>query len=1111
MNKEKTPWTDEQLAAINHRGGGAIISAAAGSGKTAVLVERACRMILDEERKIPADRLVIATFTKKAAEEIKSRLSARLSRESHTGEWVQQQLILLEDAQITTISAFCLNLLRGFEDRFSLTPGFRILDETESDEYLNRALDFAMKKLYDGEFDDEELRLVHKSVENSDSFGLRGVLRSLHNAAMQAPYPDEWLRKIAGEFPPAKELFAYAQSQVRSAAEKALNSAYELDGLLTNAKLAADIDVLEELAQIEIIPECSENLPISVSGNVSRFLAVKVPSFRCPPKSGGEIKFLREEIKEQTDIILKVLKLVESFKKASDIQRPVKVPLIRLYNIFSSEFTRLKTTANALDFNDVEHYCLKLFQLEEEPEGLREKYDEIIVDEFQDSNFVQYEIFRLLSRNEENLFFVGDIKQSIYRFRSADPSVFTALINNPNYKKLFLNRNFRSSDQVIDSINDVFTAAMTVESGGVKYDESQRLYPKDNNINYGDDGKTTLYVLSRDEKRALDIPTEEFEARFIASYILKTIEDGFQLKGENSRKCSYGDFALIFSALSSVEKTYLKVFEEYSIPVVRGGKSGDYIKLKEIDMLLKLLEVIFDPYKDFELLCVLMSPLFGFTAQEVAQMRLHGKDAPLYSNLLAAKEMQKAAVFFKNIVHWRSVAENRPLKELIADIAESEAANYLVAASDSPEKAIANINLLKCYAQGLSELTGDSSYEFLRLMRNIGDKDKKLASADVSLNGENGAVKLTTIHASKGLEFPICILPGLSKKFNLIDSYGDVIIDVKSGISMRYIEPRAKIRYETLPHFVACQQLRAQAKAEEMRKLYVAMSRARDQLVLVGTDRIEDSRVEPINADSYMQILLKSNSLPVVLASVEANPDIPTKANNALNLTFEFDREFKIDRAYSRYELTLLPKKLTATEINKLKAGVSELVESDEPSIFPRLPSFLKERRLSGKKRGDAYHKVMELIDFKRGEYVAQMSEIAPRFTEQEWKAVNKEQVLNFFESPLGQRALNATSIEKEFALYTEISFEELGLSGLDEKHKERPFVQGVADMFFYEDGDIVLVDYKTNRNWHPEKLKREYNSQLSIYKRAIEEMTGAKVKECWIYSFEVGGVLTDN
>ncbi|MDR1753926.1 MAG: UvrD-helicase domain-containing protein [Eubacterium sp.] len=1006
-------WTSEQLAAIDHRGSGAIVSAAAGGGKTAVLVERACRIISDAENKIPADRLVITTFTKKAAGEIRARLTASISdlAEKQRSVWLDEQLIRLEEAQISTISSFCLSLIRGFEDRLGLATGFRVMDEIEGEELMRRALDFACNEMYDA-LDEEELNSLHKISGIISDRPLREALSGLYTAARQSPYPDKWIaEKIA--YPDKRFIIAFAERLV-------------------------------------------EKLDDKFKKNIS--------------------------------------KLIQSFDKAKSLQEPLIPPLIKLYKLFTGELDRLKTAANAIDFDDIEHYALKLLKIEKN--NLSSRFDEIIVDEFQDSNFVQYEIFKLLSKDERNIFFVGDIKQSIYRFRNADPEVFTKVMENSNYKKLYLNKNFRSSAEVINSVNSVFAGVMTKEYGGVDYDESQKLVCG-REESFGEAARTRLYLLDLEERMNLRFSSDEFEARFIAKHIKSYVSKGAD---------GYNDFAVIFSALSGAEKTYLRVFGEYGVPVSRGGKGGEYIKLKEIDVVLKLLDVIFDPYKDFELLSVLMSPLFGFSAWEIGEMRARNKEIPLYSNLLAYEKSNKTESFLKDLARWRSMSENRPLSSLLLDIAGSDPANLLIASADSPKKAAANINLLNYYANSLSDMTGGSSQAFLRLMKVIKENEKKLVEADMPKSGGQGAVKLMTIHASKGLEFKICYLPGISKKFNLRDSFGDVIIDNKCGIAMRYIEPKSKIRYETLTHFAAAERIRAMALDEEMRKLYVAMTRARERLILVGSDRIENGEIKPANKNSFIQTLLISNSLPVVFPkaeefiNVDSAPESSGSESRPAVILIETGE-------YRRRELTKLPKKLTATDINYFQANnLFNFDQSDEPSVFPRVPSFLKERRLTGKKRGDAYHKLMELINFAAEDYQAQIEKLKPRFDEQEWNAINFRQILDFFESPLGRRAA-AAKVEKEFPIYTEVSFKELGFSELDEKYDERMFVQGIADMFFYENGDIILVDYKTNRNTGHEKLKAEYGGQLGVYKRALTEMTGLSVRECWIYSFEEGAV----
>jgi ATP-dependent helicase/nuclease subunit A len=1012
-------WSSEQLAAIEHntsQSGSAIVSAAAGSGKTAMLVERISRIITSENPQVPAEKLVAVTFTNDAASELGARLEAALAGAcaSSDSEWIRRQLINLESARIGTISSFCLRLVRDYAEELGLNPDFKICDEKEAEHYSERALDFALNALYDEKyFSANEKNALRSLTGEAGDNKLGQAVLGLYREYVKQPFPSVWL---------------------------------------------------EEKAAFYDDPE--------------RFK-----------------KLLSDDAEEPLDTKEKLITagLLSDFEFVVKRQREQVRALVRLFEIYLEKFTELKVEAGRVDFSDAEHYCLKLLQNNAISERIKSQIYEIIVDEFQDSNAVQYEIFKGLS-NGKNLFFVGDVKQSIYRFRNADQRVFTQVCEDESFTALTLNRNFRSSREIVSAVNNIFEKTMTKNVGGVEYNERSKLI-FGTGVEAGNSHDAELIIIETGENE------KQSEADYIAARIEEMVAEGFTVADKSGvrRGCNYGDFAIIVSGLSTVEEEFSRALEARRIPYDK-QKSGDYSEVAEIKTIAALLTVIDRPFADLELLTVLMSPLYNFTAAEVADMRVGGTNRALFDNLEASAN-EKSRAFLGDFKRWNSLARDIGACGLVRKMYDEGVFLPLIAASVNPEKTLVNVQLLLHYSESLKSLTGDT---LAGLIKVLGGSKAKLEEARYSEESGAGRVKLMTIHASKGLEFPICFVARTNSAFNLRDNYADVIFNDRIGFAMRYIIPETRTRCDTLPHKKARRENEAAITGEEMRKLYVSCTRARDKLIFTAA-----RKKGKVTEKSYLNWLLQTDinvysiNADEISAPSEKPPIIAVYKNEAQDIVSA------VNKIYPREPLTKIPRRVIATQVN-VKQNIFE-EEQDEPTVFPRTPSFMGDRKLTGKKRGDAYHKMMELLDFGAGDYARQMQEHKSRFTAEEFAAIEPEKIAGFFACALGKRAAASPNVRKEFKLCTEINLSELGCpKEYDEIFDEKPFVQGIADMFFHEVDGVVLVDYKTNKNTPRAELIDMYRGQLEIYARAIEEMTGEKVKEKWIYSFEIGEIEVD-
>ncbi|MCL2754757.1 MAG: UvrD-helicase domain-containing protein [Oscillospiraceae bacterium] len=1062
----KFSLTAEQLRAVNHPTSGgksALVSAAAGSGKTRVLVERVVRLLVSGE--VRADKIVLVTFTRKAADEMKARLEKALQEQAAFAPMnthIRRQLILLESAAITTINSFCLGLLRENAGEVlelaGLAPGFRITDEGQEHKLLmNKAMAQVLEKFYEGS-EAEVAPVITFFAGNGggkgDS-GLRAAIRELYDYTRTRV---DGMGELERAFDDCERVKREYVRLVR----KDIDCAVEICG--------ANLELVEcDRAVAFLRAESDFFSDFDFEGGGGDYPKANSHTFKgVEPEIKAQIAENRELLKGFKEGLLTAAALIADLPNAVAALTPIIQVLTRLVRLYGEKFAEVKRAAKVIDFADTEQLCLRLLQSGK----VNPRYELIIVDEFQDSNFLQYELFRLLDGGRGRLFLVGDVKQSIYRFRGADSAVFEYVQDSPSYETLYLSRNFRSCDQVVESVNGIFEEAMPV-----LYDENARLIA----------GKGLSKESYRTELVMLDEESCS-EAEYIARRIAEITQTG---------EFSYGDIAVLsrtkdFSAFEAV-------FREHGIPCVSGGTDG-YLKAWEVGLALDLLEVINNPYNDMSLFNIMISPVFGFTAEEIAAARVGRRDIPLYSAVIARGRDRACAFRGKftaleaTIAHYQRVSEISPVSELIACINGDGVFRPLV----TDRHTSANVRLLLYYSeQFASGSAADSGLSaFLHYIEQLKKANLVLRQANVNTNAGN-SVRFMSIHASKGLEFPVCFVANTHK--NYLKKGGGagrarplVSLNAAVGIVADYFDEDSFCRIRTLFSDYCARSEEEQDSREEMRKLYVAATRAECKLIFTGVFGGGE-----IPKNSYASHIADHVA---IVRDVPEFPEIPSDSSRG-----DTAPAFELGE-YSRRVLQSIPRKMTATQV-----GVASEFSNpeDEPVIFPRKPTFYSVNAasgLTGKKRGDAYHKAMELIDFAKGDYTSQLRALEPRFTPLEFKAIRADDIEVFFTSQLGRRAVASGRVVKEYRLYTEAELSQIGVEILKMPVAEKPFIQGIADMFFYEktgnEDAIILVDYKTNRNTSSQKLAHDYRGQLAIYKKAIEEMTGVPVAQCWLYLF---------
>lgn len=1242
---DKFSWSAEQLRAIGHRGRAGIVTAAAGSGKTAVLVERITRLLMgtaeDENGNITrtepvyADEMVVTTFTNAAAAEIKARIEASLealAAEPATSaadrELIAEQQLRLRDAHISTTHALCAELLRRYSNAAGLRPDFRVLDASQTDLLKAQAMKAVMEKFCEAPEDAEKRELLYGwyAGENDDS--IEAMTDYLYRFSRKTPDPDAFFGRWLGYY---KDPASY-DGKIRKLFNERVRAeiADVLGNIRANIKAlvpltrqapsapakgrALDANPMEPVGEVweKLLgaydaavwgaPDFREKLK---AANSAFAAAAKTPDASGKKKiidlnttskqvPSEEMKVLIAQLKADCKALAKSTSELRPFDEDMKTCAPVLEALLELEKRFEDDYSARKAELGGLDFDDLEHIMLGILRESPDPAAgpgaessqspvareIAGTIKVIIVDEFQDSNEVQYELYRLISRDKKNLFFVGDLKQSIYRFRGADPLVFSRLSeDDPDFEAIPLNRNFRSRVSVINTANTIFGACMTKELGDVDYNDSCKLvfgakYTPDT----GDNRTEFIEIYAGDDTEA-----RRAEAKYVADRIKKMVADGFPVSDGNGglRPCRYGDFAIIMRSYTNYARVYTNALDEAGIP----GEAKDdeeYTDLEEVRYLLALLRVIDDPYRDEDLAAVLMREPYRLSADELAEIKLTGRysllnglkvrakldkayadilgrlkaacpdsplpdgeelaavlsappysltDAELENTALCgrsrhlhlwtglkeyAPKNEKAAAVLRELEDYRAfAAENSPAR-LIRRICDESMILPSFEAERSGRKKLANLRLMPHYAESFPGGESAGLYDFLRYLETLRRRKIKLVKAEGDSRAVD-AVRIMTVHGSKGLEFPVCFMVNLPSRPGVRRDDPNIICDAGLGIGMTVRDKDHLLRIENFLDRTIAEEYKRLELSESMRLLYVAVTRAREKLIITVPNppkNINDSHWGWIRTSCEAA----GDDSPITFAAYEAEEIEAASGNedaapedNAPEAADSID----IDPGYAYRDSARLPAKFTATQI-----GVKNVMADDRPDDTAfrvlRVPSFLKageKSLLTGKSRGDAYHKAMELIDFatppdRTGEALDALCANGA-LSQAERASIDDSDIAYFLGSDLCRRmnACGAENIYKEHPLFYEPDDEELkaicaqyGIASWSDS--EKPFIQGITDLFFVEGNEIVLVDYKTNVRTTPQLLTAEYSGQLAIYAHALTESMGMRVKEKMLYSF---------
>jgi ATP-dependent helicase/nuclease subunit A len=921
----ETKWTKEQLEAITEKDCNLLVAAAAGAGKTAVLVERIIRKITCEENPVDIDRLLIVTFTNAAATEMRERIADGISKaldKKPNSKILQRQLALLSKANIMTIHSFCLEVIKSNFHYIGLNSVFRIADETEALLMKMETLDDLFEDIYDGEVKNEFFDLLECYGSNRDDQGLKDMVLTLYEFVQSCPWPEDWLAEKTEYFNLNSEQ-DFTQTQwgklllkntadecisLKGMMEKAISvieSSEELSPYLANFQ--------EEMDKIDLLSDkcCTESWD-NLYEEINSFKFERLP--RCKKdadKSMQEyVKSIRDDVKGRIKKIQEDVFIAPSRDIIEDLNSvyPLIKHLSELVVKFSREYAEKKREKSLLDFNDLEHFCLAILTEKKEDGGFlpskiageyKERFEEIFVDEYQDSNLVQEIILNVISRKDlgsPNIFMVGDVKQSIYRFRQARPELFLEKYNtysseqNEKYRKIQLYKNFRSRKEVIDSVNFIFSRIMSVDVGELDYTEDEGLnlgavYEEPGkqkeftgNVILG--GATELHIIETegDEdgyKTGTQEEEDDFEgenndrdmasffndrehldsiqceARVVAKRIKELVNNEksgiYVIYDKNAKKyrpVEYRDIVILLRATRNWSDVFVEELTAQGIPVYADTGTG-FFKTVEVQIILSLLQIIDNPLQDISLLSVLRSPIVLFTPHELTDIRLADRDASLYEALkkLAGAEgkhefdknlVEKVTGFLEILNEWRDKALYMSTDELIWYLYTETGFYSYVGAMTGGEQRQANLRMLFEQARKFEDTSYKGLFNFINFVNKLRSSRSDMGSAKILGENEN-VVRIMSIHKSKGLEFPVVILSGLGKGFNLQDLNRRLILHQELGFGPDYVDYKKRIAYTTPAKQALRYRIKTESLSEEMRILYVGFTRAREKLILTGS------------------------------------------------------------------------------------------------------------------------------------------------------------------------------------------------------------------------------------------------------------------------------------
>lgn len=1151
-------WTNAQQNAINARNSDILVSAAAGSGKTAVLTERVVRKIIDDSNPTSIDRLLVVTFTNAAAAEMRARISRKLtdiSKEEPNHTNILKQISLLPSAKICTIDSFCINLVRENFFNLNIAQDFKILDNAEQLLIEDTVINEIIEEHYKTD-SDQFKALVELLCSTKNDRDLVNAVKRVSNYISAQPFPEKWLDMCCDQYNPDIPLEdsnfgKYIFNEVRIAAEDALS-------IVNHAETALDTgdELYEKYSQMlqkdrGIFESLTDSNISSLDDLKSKAELIK---FSTMPSKRGYTSSVKEYLTNSRNIYKDIVKKdikplltadTEDIQRDNEYLYPIIKTFCGIVREFSKKTLEVKREMNAYSFSDIEHFAIELLlSLGDKGElirtdlasELKNSYDEILVDEYQDTNAAQDALFASLS-NGYNRFMVGDVKQSIYRFRLAMPEIFnkkkdyyTPYLEDPTsqQQKIILDSNFRSRKGICDYTNFVFSKIMSRRIGELDYTDEDYL-------NYGSDyaesdiPSAQLCLLETPE----DCDADEYEARQAAKFILNKVKSGELIReGENYRKIGFSDFAVLFRSPKNKLPVWSKVFAEYSIPASANNRVNLF-ENNEVVILLSLLRTIDNPSRDVPLLATLMSVFYGYTAEQIAQAKVNNNHKNLFACIMA--EEGTFSKFIADLDKYRRYAASMSVENFLRQIISDTSFLSVISAMGDARQRKLNVMKFVELATVFDKGENVGLTSFIRFVDSVINNNVSVDSAELGFSGES-SVKLMSVHQSKGLEFPVCIFASSSTRYNTDDLRGLIQLNNQCGIGLKVYNEDGLFRYNSMQYSCIKNMNASALMSENLRVLYVAITRAKEQFITFAsyknlTSAVENAASKIIDGKIYpptvkhilcdadlllMTALLHKDSTELrKMTSVDIMPDV----------SFDFDMRIFFDGSFEESVIAKSHEAMPDDEIvsairNKLsykyyaselssfssKRSASELDERDGGFRFfaKTKPAFLDSNGMTSAEKGSAMHTFMQYADFNiaKDDIESEVKRLIDKcfITERQAEVLDKNKLRAFFNSDIARRMLNSPAVYRELKVTSLIPACELE----DTKFEDKILVQGIADCIFEENGELVLVDYKTDYVKSADELLDLYKKQLAFYRIAAEKTLNKPVKQALLYSFSL-------
>lgn len=1207
-------WTKEQQAVIDSRGGNLLVAAAAGSGKTAVLVQRIINMITDPIKPIDIDTLLVVTFTNAAATEMKERVQNALEKliESDPGNTqLKRQLTLLEKANITTVHSFCLNIIKEYFFKLNLSSDFKIGSEQELALLKIKTMDEVFEKLYKEKNEDFYTLINQFGTARGDS-NLRELLLSMYHFVISAPNPQKWLNDVVDDFN-IREDFKFLETDSGKILIETIK--IEFEGVLQSFEQAIN--------QIEEIPELFQ-YRTKYENELYEFRKV----YASFDKGWNEIKYTIDNIvledyrkgmkrlPKTTDEYIKTLQ--KSTKKIRDNckdsvinlgseifyrnEEDIKNEYKKLYVIskslsdilirFMNKYQDYKKESNIIDFNDIEHFAIKLLTDEVNGELVPSeiaklyscKFEEIFIDEYQDSNLTQELLLTSISKNNENRFMVGDLKQSIYKFRQAKPEIFLEKYNsystdlNQISKKILLHKNFRSRKEVLDATNFIFEHIMRSEVGGLDYGVEERLnlggHFKENNENkviVG--GPAELHLISKldtnednfdstDEIEKEDLDKIQQEARVIGNIIKDLFipnENGevfkvIDKKSGDYRNVRFSDIVILLRSISNWQEIIAEELGKMGIPVEISSATG-YLDSFEIRTSIVLLKAINNPYDDISLVGALRTICFDFTMDELASLKNEFKHLCFYEALKEYSEKDddlsvKCKTALSRINDFIRFSRKNSIYDTLNYIYSETEYYTFISALQNGEVRVNNIELLLERAYIFSKENECNIGSFIEYIENLREQDLDLEGYSAVADSSD-SVKIMTIHKSKGLEFPVVICAGMGKQFNTMDLKNPFLYHMDLGYGPQIVDVERKITYPSIKKEALKRKMHLETLAEEIRILYVALTRPKEKLIITGMVNNLESNMEKWGGFTYTEnalpaysILKASNYLDWIVPSLLKHRDFKDLCLD-YNIEDVVRTEHESEWTYKVWDSSDIPevvlKKMSDENTENIKDDnltldtilnnlVLESPQFEQYSSTPKafsitdfvdivnkkentkstllLPDIFEEEKcFSAAEIGTIFHEAMQKIDFKNihslNDVYSEIDRLVKNglLLDKEAAVLNKRRIWKFIDSQLGKRIKSSKDIKREqpISIYIDDKYSLPEINNLNSL-----LINGVIDIYFEEEDGLVIVDYKTDYvdEANINSIIKDYSIQLKLYKEALERTTNKKVKECYLHLF---------